>query len=233
MGLIGTNSYGVQEKNWGYRFIEKSPLDLNGFASTADLGIGISKTLPSNLHISLQFVNGEGYNKPQSDKHHKTSLNVTYGESNISKNTGYNAGIVYSTGNTDLDPITMTSVFGGYAADKLKAAIRTNIENSFCSNYKKKDIIELHIAHNEGNYFANNEILQNLDEKNLIAFKYCDKDGNINNDSNPNGSSNNIAGILNQNKNILGMMPHPERLIDPLMSGEDGSLLFQSLIKFK
>tara|TARA_Y100000590_G_scaffold189287_1_gene215648 strand:+ start:15721 stop:16404 length:684 start_codon:yes stop_codon:yes gene_type:complete len=109
----------------------------------------------------------------------------------------------------------------------------TNIENSFCSNYKKKDIIELHIAHNEGNYFANNEILQNLDEKNLIAFKYCDKDGNINNDSNPNGSSNNIAGILNQNKNILGMMPHPERLIDPLMSGEDGSLLFQSLIKFK
>ena len=109
----------------------------------------------------------------------------------------------------------------------------TNIENSFCVSYKKKDVIELHIAHNEGNYFASNKILQNLDDKNLIAFKYCDKNGNVNKDSNPNGSSNNIAGILNQNKNILGMMPHPERLIDPLMSGEDGSLLFQSLIKFK
>ena len=95
----------------------------------------------------------------------------------------------------------------------------------------KKNIIELPIAHNEGNYFADDKILQNLEDNNLIAFKYCDEKGNINNNSNPNGSSNNIAGILNNNKNILGMMPHPERLIDPILSGEDGSMIFESLLK--
>ena len=108
-----------------------------------------------------------------------------------------------------------------------------NIENQFCLNYKKKNIIELPIAHNEGNYFTDKKILQDLEDNNLIAFKYCDEKGNINKDSNPNGSSNNIAGILNNKKNILGMMPHPERLIDPILSGEDGSLMFESIIKLQ
>jgi phosphoribosylformylglycinamidine synthase subunit PurQ / glutaminase len=108
-----------------------------------------------------------------------------------------------------------------------------NLENQFCLNYKKKNIIELPIAHNEGNYFADNKTLNNLEDKNLIAFKYCDQKGNINKEFNPNGSSNNIAGILNESKNILGMMPHPERLIDPLLSGVDGSILFESLNKSK
>ena len=106
-----------------------------------------------------------------------------------------------------------------------------NVDNKFCLNYKKKDIIELPIAHNEGNYFANKDQIKKLEDKNLVAFKYCDEKGNINKSTNPNGSSNNIAGILNDQKNILGMMPHPERLIDPLLSGEDGSLMFESLIK--
>ena len=106
-----------------------------------------------------------------------------------------------------------------------------NVDNKFCLNYKKKDIIELPIAHNEGNYFASKEQIKKLEDKNLVAFKYCDKKGNINKSTNPNGSSNNIAGILNDQKNILGMMPHPERLIDPLLAGEDGSLMFESLIK--
>ena len=106
-----------------------------------------------------------------------------------------------------------------------------NVDNKFCLNYKKKDIIELPIAHNEGNYFASKEQIKKLEDKNLVAFKYCDEKGNINKSTNPNGSSNNIAGILNDQKNILGMMPHPERLIDPLLTGEDGSLMFESLIK--
>ena len=107
-----------------------------------------------------------------------------------------------------------------------------NVDNKFCLNYKKKDIIELPIAHNEGNYFASKEQIKKLEDKNLVAFKYCDEKGDINKSTNPNGSSNNIAGILNDHKNILGMMPHPERLIEPLLSGEDGSLLFESLIKY-
>ena len=106
-----------------------------------------------------------------------------------------------------------------------------NVNNKFCLNYKKKSIIELPIAHNEGNYFATKEQIEKLEDKNLVAFKYCDEKGNINKHTNPNGSSNNIAGILNDKKNILGMMPHPERVIDPLLSGEDGSLMFESLIK--
>ncbi|MBA1338432.1 MAG: phosphoribosylformylglycinamidine synthase [Pelagibacterales bacterium] len=105
-----------------------------------------------------------------------------------------------------------------------------NTNNKFCSKFLNKNIINLPIAHNEGNFFANKEIIKNLEDKNLIVFKYCDKNGVINKDSNPNGSSNNIAGILNSKKNILGMMPHPERFIDPLCSGEDGSILFQSLL---
>ena len=105
-----------------------------------------------------------------------------------------------------------------------------NTENKFCSGYKEKNIIKLPIAHNEGNYFANSKTLKYIEDNNLAAFKYSDELGVINKDSNPNGSSNNIAGILNYTKNILGMMPHPERLIDPILSGEDGSILFESMI---
>jgi len=107
----------------------------------------------------------------------------------------------------------------------------TNSNNIFCLGYKKKDIIKFPIAHNEGNYFAKNDIIKNLEDKNLIAFKYCDNKGVINIHSNPNGSSNNIAGILNKNKNVLGLMPHPERAIDPLLSSIDGSIMFKSLIQ--
>tara|TARA_Y100001970_G_scaffold182646_1_gene222157 strand:- start:697 stop:1377 length:681 start_codon:yes stop_codon:yes gene_type:complete len=107
----------------------------------------------------------------------------------------------------------------------------TNTQNQFCKNYKDKSIIKLPIAHNEGNYFANNKVLKEIEDNNLVAFKYCNEKGETSIESNPNGSSNNIAGILNLKKNILGMMPHPERLIDPILSGEDGSLLFESLNK--
>ena len=109
----------------------------------------------------------------------------------------------------------------------------TNLDNNFCHNYKKKNIIKLPIAHNEGNYFANNDLLKKLEDQNLIAFKYSDRNGKINDKTNPNGSSNNIAGILNSEKNILGMMPHPERMIEPLLSGEDGSLMVESLFNKK
>ena len=106
-----------------------------------------------------------------------------------------------------------------------------NFNNKFCLNYKKKNIIKLPIAHNEGNYFANVNLLKSLEDRDLIAFKYCDEKGSVTDTCNPNGSSINIAGILNSEKNILGMMPHPERLIDPLLSGEDGAIMFQSLLK--
>ena len=105
-----------------------------------------------------------------------------------------------------------------------------NNDSKFCKNYKKNSIINLNIAHNEGNYFTQKDHLKELEDKALIPFKYCDKEGLINDNNNPNGSMNNIAGILNNKKNILGMMPHPERMIDSLISNTDGIELFNSIL---
>jgi phosphoribosylformylglycinamidine synthase len=108
--------------------------------------------------------------------------------------------------------------------------IKINDKNSHYFMNIKKDILELHIAHNEGNYFCTNEQIKEIDDNNQVALFYSDKEGNINDENNPNGSMKNIAGIFNKEKNILGMMPHPERMIDPALSGEDGSIFFENLI---
>ena len=104
-----------------------------------------------------------------------------------------------------------------------------NRENSYFKDLKK-DILEFHIAHNEGNYFCSKDQIKEIDDNNQIALYYTDKDGNVDENNNPNGSFKNIAGILNKEKNVLGMMPHPERMIDPALSGEDGSIFFKNLI---
>ena len=105
-----------------------------------------------------------------------------------------------------------------------------NNNTKFSSKYKKDEILKINIAHNEGNYFTDSNHIEKLIKENLIAFKYCDETGNINENSNPNGSIENIAGIYNQKKNILGMMPHPERMVDEIISNKDGINLFSSLI---
>jgi phosphoribosylformylglycinamidine synthase I len=105
-----------------------------------------------------------------------------------------------------------------------------NTDNKFCNKYKKDQILKLNIAHNEGNYFTNSDHLKELEDKNLIPFKYCDDKGNVSEENNPNGSLNNIAGIFNDKKNILGMMPHPERMVDQIISNNDGTNLFTSLL---
>ena len=104
-----------------------------------------------------------------------------------------------------------------------------NSENKYFKNIKK-NILKLHIAHNEGNYFCSPDELKFIEDNNQIAVNYCNKNGDISEENNPNGSINNIAGILNKSKNILGMMPHPERMIDSYLSGEDGSIFFENLI---
>ena len=105
-----------------------------------------------------------------------------------------------------------------------------NNNTKFTNKYKNEQILKINIAHNEGNYFTDSNHLEELKKEKLIAFKYCDKIGNINGHSNPNGSLENIAGIFNLNKNILGMMPHPERMIDEMISNKDGVNLFSSLL---
>ncbi len=105
-----------------------------------------------------------------------------------------------------------------------------NNETKFTSKYKLNEILKINIAHNEGNYFTDKDHLRELKNEGLIAFKYCDKKGITNEQSNPNGSLENIAGIFNSKKNILGMMPHPERMIDNHISNTDGVNLFSSLL---
>ena len=102
-------------------------------------------------------------------------------------------------------------------------------ENKYFKNIKK-EILELHIAHNEGNYFCSDEELMNIEENNQIALTYCNSEGKSSENYNPNGAIKNIAGIFNKEKNVLGMMPHPERMIDKYLSGEDGSVFFENLI---
>ena len=104
-----------------------------------------------------------------------------------------------------------------------------NNNNKYFKNIKK-NILELHIAHNEGNFFCSDQELKFLEDNDQIAVSYCDKNGIIDETSNPNGALKNIAGIFNKEKNILGMMPHPERMIDKYLSGEDGSVFFENLL---
>ena len=96
-----------------------------------------------------------------------------------------------------------------------------NNNSLFTELYKKNQIITMPIAHKQGNYFADSELLKQLEDNNQIAFKYLD---------NPNGSKLNIAGILNNKKNILGMMPHPERASEILLGSNDGLDIFQSIV---
>ena len=105
-----------------------------------------------------------------------------------------------------------------------------NNETKFTSKYNLNQILKINIAHNEGNYFTKESHLEELKKENLIAFQYCDEKGVVNDRSNPNGALENIAGIFNAKKNILGMMPHPERMIDQIISNTDGVNLFSSLI---
>ena len=103
-----------------------------------------------------------------------------------------------------------------------------NKKNTYFKNINK--VLEFHIAHNEGNYFCTKDQLKEIEDNEQVAINYCDKDGKTEEQFNPNGSIKNIAGIFNKEKNVLGMMPHPERMIDPCLSGNDGSIFFNNLI---
>ena len=105
-----------------------------------------------------------------------------------------------------------------------------NKDNPYFKNLDK-EVLEFHIAHNEGNYFCTNDQLKEIEDNNQVAIYYSNKNGQINEQNNPNGSTKNIAGIFNKQKNVLGMMPHPERMIDKYLSSDDGLIFFENLIE--
>lgn len=106
-----------------------------------------------------------------------------------------------------------------------------NTNSNFTFNYLKNQIIKVPIAHMDGNYFADDETLKKLEDNNQIAFRYCGVNGEIDKKINPNGSLNNIAGIFNKERNILGMMPHPERAVDSKTGLVEGINMFEGFLK--
>jgi phosphoribosylformylglycinamidine synthase len=110
------------------------------------------------------------------------------------------------------------------------------VENSdtiYTNQYDEGDVLLVHIAHGMGNYVADEDMLEQLESENRVVFRYVNADGVETAASNPNGSVHNIAGIINAEGNVLGLMPHPERAVEPLLGSDDGRGVFESLLAAK
>ncbi|MBY0510054.1 MAG: phosphoribosylformylglycinamidine synthase subunit PurQ [Rhodospirillaceae bacterium] len=104
-------------------------------------------------------------------------------------------------------------------------------QSAFTAKYTTGDVIRIPIAHAEGNYFADQKTLDELEGEGRVAFRYCSPEGAVTEAANPNGSQRNIAGIFNKSRTVLGMMPHPERLADATLGGTDGRAMFDALVE--
>ena len=105
-----------------------------------------------------------------------------------------------------------------------------NADTPFTGACESGQVLQIPISHGEGNYFAHDQTLEELEERGQVVFRYVNEAGSAESKSNPNGSANNIAGIINSQGNILGMMPHPERCCEEILGGTDGALIFKSII---
>lgn len=105
-------------------------------------------------------------------------------------------------------------------------------DSPFTNCYKKGEVSQIPIAHGEGNYYLNKEDLKYTLDNGLVAFQYCDADGKVNETTNPNGSTYGIAGVFNKEKNVLGMMPHPERSSENETGSVGGKKVFESIVKW-
>jgi phosphoribosylformylglycinamidine synthase subunit PurQ / glutaminase len=101
----------------------------------------------------------------------------------------------------------------------------------FTGDYSEGQIIRVPIAHHDGNFETDEDTWKRIEGEGQVAFRYCDADGNVTDDANPNGSQANIAGIYNEQRTVLGLMPHPERLVEDLQGGTDGKPMFDGLVK--
>ena len=106
-----------------------------------------------------------------------------------------------------------------------------NSSSTFTHLCKADQVLKIPIAHHGGNYYCDPDTLQKLEDNGQVLLRYCDEAGNVNESTNPNGSLNNIAGIINKKGNVAGMMPHPERAVEPILGGDDGKLILQSIVE--
>jgi phosphoribosylformylglycinamidine synthase len=103
-------------------------------------------------------------------------------------------------------------------------------DTPFTRTLARGQVVRIPVAHGEGNYYADADTLAELEREGQVVFRYCEPDGRITPRANPNGSLGNIAGICNRERNVLGMMPHPERCSEPLLGSGDGRLVFDSIV---
>ena len=104
-------------------------------------------------------------------------------------------------------------------------------QTPFTARYEMGQVVRIPVGHGEGNYYADPATLDRLEGEGRVAFRYAEPDGSITESANPNGSARNIAGIFNKERTVLGMMPHPERLADIALGGDDGRAMFTSLVE--
>lgn len=106
-----------------------------------------------------------------------------------------------------------------------------NTDTPFTRLFEPKEIVRMPIAHHEGNYYADEHVVDMLERSGRVVFRYVDENGNPSREANPNGATRNIAGIINERGNVLGMMPHPERCSESILGGEDGKRVFLSMVQ--
>ncbi|MCI0879896.1 MAG: phosphoribosylformylglycinamidine synthase subunit PurQ [Chloroflexi bacterium] len=104
------------------------------------------------------------------------------------------------------------------------------VDSPFTRRCQPGQVLQVPVSHGEGNYFAEPDTLQDLEARGQVLFRYCEPTGAVTAEANPNGAANNIAGIVNRQGNVLGLMPHPERCCEPVLGGTDGNFIFQSII---
>lgn len=222
-GLQGLNMFKVQEGNWGYRFVEKSPMDLHKFSSSADLAFGYYNKFAKKLNFSAIISNGTGYKHSENDDYKKLSFQLYYGDSKIHKNGNFNVGAVFSTESFDYiagtDTSTKsTSVVGGFAAYQI-ANLRLGAEYDMLTKGGSSDVTKNIIS-----VYANYAAMKNLDI--FARFDKYDPNTDVDND----GSNYIIAGL--NYKPVKGFSIAPNVRIASPETG-DSSTLYKLNFEFK
>jgi phosphoribosylformylglycinamidine synthase len=130
-----------------------------------------------------------------------------------------------------LDGALTTNNYPKFKCESTLLRVETT-DTPFTSKFKKGEVVSIPIAHMEGNFYADEETLSKLENNDQVVFRYVDKEGKVTDEANPNGSLENIAGIVSSKKNVLGMMPHPERASEEILGSKDGIRIFESMVEF-
>jgi phosphoribosylformylglycinamidine synthase len=130
-----------------------------------------------------------------------------------------------------LDGALTTNNYPKFKCESTFLRVETT-DTPFTSKFKKGEVVSIPIAHMEGNFYADEATLSKFEDNGQVAFRYVDREGKVTDEANPNGSQENIAGIVSTKKNVLGMMPHPERASEEILGSKDGIRIFESMVEF-